>query len=56
MSMTQKKTTRRMDEAREDLTDEAARADIAAALAILDRAGDEPPREGDEIPEQHPAP
>jgi hypothetical protein len=34
----------------------AARADVATALAILERAGDEPPRQGDEIPEQHPAP
>jgi hypothetical protein len=29
----------------------AARADVAKALELLDRAGDEPPREGDEIPE-----
>jgi hypothetical protein len=27
----------------------AARADIGRALELLDRAGDEPPREGDEI-------
>jgi hypothetical protein len=27
----------------------AARADIGKALELLDRAGDEPPREGDEI-------
>jgi hypothetical protein len=27
----------------------AARADIATALELLDRAGDLPPREGDEI-------
>jgi hypothetical protein len=27
----------------------AARADIGKALKLLDRAGDEPPREGDEI-------
>jgi hypothetical protein len=26
----------------------AARGDVAEALALLDRAGDEPPREGDE--------
>ena len=30
----------------------AVRADIARALELLDRAGDEPPREGDELPEQ----
>jgi hypothetical protein len=29
----------------------AARGDIAKALELLDRAGDEPPREGDEIEE-----
>ena len=34
----------------------AARADIAKAMELLDRAGDEPPREGDEIPELKPAP
>jgi hypothetical protein len=34
----------------------AARADIARALELLDCAGDEPPREGDEIPELKPAP
>jgi hypothetical protein len=28
----------------------AARADIDKALELLDRAADEPPREGDEIP------
>jgi hypothetical protein len=28
----------------------AARADIGKALELLGRAGDEPPREGDEIP------
>ncbi len=28
----------------------AARGDIGRALELLDRAGDEPPREGDEIP------
>jgi hypothetical protein len=27
----------------------AARADVGKALELLDRAGDEPPREGDEI-------
>jgi hypothetical protein len=27
----------------------AARADIGKALELLDRAGDEPPREGDEV-------
>lgn len=27
----------------------AARADVARALELLDRAGDAPPREGDEI-------
>jgi hypothetical protein len=27
----------------------AARADIGQALELLDRAGDEPPRQGDEI-------
>jgi hypothetical protein len=27
----------------------AARADVGNALGLLDRAGDEPPREGDEI-------
>jgi len=27
-----------------------ARADIGKALDLLDRGGDEPPREGDEIP------
>ena len=27
----------------------AARADLEKALGVLDRAGDEPPREGDEI-------
>jgi hypothetical protein len=29
----------------------AARADVAKALDLLDRAGDAPPREGDEITE-----
>jgi hypothetical protein len=28
----------------------AARADLRKALELLDRAGDEPPREGDELP------
>jgi len=28
----------------------AARADIGKALELLHRAGDEPPREGDEVP------
>jgi hypothetical protein len=32
----------------------AARADVPRALAILERAGDEPPREGDELPELKP--
>ena len=27
----------------------AARGDVGRAIALLDRAGDEPPREGDEI-------
>ena len=29
--------------------DRAARADIGKALELLDRVGDEPPRQGDEI-------
>jgi len=29
----------------------AARGDVARALELLDRAGDEPPREGDEVEE-----
>jgi hypothetical protein len=33
------------------LKERAGRADIAAALAILDRAPDVPPDEGDELPE-----
>ncbi len=32
----------------------AARANIGRALELLDRAGDEPPREGDEIPNPGP--
>jgi hypothetical protein len=31
------------------LEESAARADIGKALQLLNRAGDEPPREGDEI-------
>lgn len=30
----------------------AAGADVARALELLDRAGDEPPRQGDEVPPQ----
>lgn len=30
----------------------AAGADLARALELLDRAGDEPPRQGDEVPPQ----
>ena len=33
----------------EYLKERAARADIGRALELLDRAGDEPPRQGDEI-------
>ena len=33
----------------EDFKERAARADVGKALELLDRAGDEPPRQGDEI-------